>query len=149
MREQGGFFIVGVVSVAARLTDKQKKNIIADRAAEMSLRQLARKYDVSTTTIYRVLAGNDEVKQLVTQKKKQNTLEMLEYMDSRKGEAQGIIDLYLKKLADPDKLEGATLAQIATALGIVVDKFTKTSEAYSSDKPGIMDKIVEAVKNIE
>jgi hypothetical protein len=70
-------------------------------------------------------------------------------MDSRKSQAQEILDLYLKALADPTKLQGATLAQIATAAGIIIDKFTKTSEAYSSDKPGIMDKIVEAVKNIE
>ena len=48
---------------------------------------------------------------------------MLAYMDSRKGQAQGIIDKYLEKLADPEKLESATISQIATAMGIVVDKF--------------------------
>ena len=48
---------------------------------------------------------------------------MLAYMDSRKEQAQGIIDEYLKKLADPKKLENATISQIATAMGIVVDKF--------------------------
>ena len=44
-------------------------------------------------------------------------------MDSRKEQAQGIIDKYLEKLADPEKLESATISQIATAMGIVVDKF--------------------------
>ena len=58
-----------------------------------------------------------------TKKKEQNTAEMLAYMDSRKEQAQGIIDEYLKKLADPKKLENATISQIATAMGIVVDKF--------------------------
>jgi len=138
-----------VVSVAARLTDKQKKKIIADYVEQRSYNAVAKKHKVSATTVKNVVLKNVQIVGMCEQKREQNTLEMLEYMDSRKGEAQGIIDLYLKKLADPDKLEGATLAQIATALGIVVDKFTKTSEAYSSDKPGILDKIVEAVKNIE
>lgn len=135
--------------MAARLTDKQKKKIIADYVEQRSYNAVAKKHKVSATTVKNVVLKNVQIVGMCEQKREQNTLEMLEYMDSRKGEAQGIIDLYLKKLADPDKLEGATLAQIATALGIVVDKFTKTSEAHSSDKPGIMDKILEAVKNIE
>lgn len=110
--------------MAARLTDKQKKMIIADRANGLSIRQLAKKYHVSTTSVQRALKSNPEVTRLVTQKKEQNTRDMLAYMDSRKGEAQGVIDAYLKALADPEKLENATIAQIATAMGIVIDKFT-------------------------
>jgi len=138
-----------VVSVAARLTDKQKKKIVADYVELDSYRATARKNQVSTDTVKRVVLNAPNIVQKATQKKEENTLEMLEYMDSRKRQAQEILDLYLTALADPAKLQGATLAQIATAAGIIIDKFTKTSEAYSSDKPGIMDKIVEAVKNIE
>lgn len=36
--------------MAKHLTDKQKKKIIADRAENMSIRQLSQKYKVSTTT---------------------------------------------------------------------------------------------------
>lgn len=135
--------------MAARLTDKQKKKIIADYVELRSYNATGKINGVAPNTVKKLVQGNAEIAEMCDQKREENTIEMLEYMDSRKGEAQGIIDLYLKALADPDKLNGATLAQIATALGIIVDKFTKTSEAYSSDKPGIMDKIVEAVKNIE
>ena len=45
--------------MAARLTDRQRKMIMADRAGEMSIRQLANKYHVSTTTIQRVLKISD------------------------------------------------------------------------------------------
>lgn len=138
-----------MVSVAARLTDKQKKKIVADYVELGSYRATARKNKVSTDTVKRIVVNDPNIVQKATQKREENTLEMLEYMDSRKSQAQEILDLYLKALADPTKLQGATLAQIATAAGIIIDKFTKTSEAYSSDKPGIMDKIVEAVKNIE
>lgn len=68
--------------MAARLTDRQRKMIMADRAGEMSIRQLADKYHVSTTTIQRILKNNTVVAQMVTEKKKQNTLDMLAFMDS-------------------------------------------------------------------
>lgn len=134
--------------MAARLTDKQRKKIIADYIESGNYRATARKNKVATDTVKRIVLKDTTVVQKATEKREENTLDMLEYMESRKKQAQGIIDLYLAALADPTKLELATLSQIATALGIVTDKFIKTAEAHS-DKPGIMDKIVEAVKNIE
>ena len=52
---------------------------------------------------------------------------MLKYMDSRKKQAQSVIDKYLAALENPEKIEKAKLSEIATALGIVVDKFTKNT----------------------
>ena len=66
-----------------------------------------------------------EITKKAEQKKEQNTLDMLAYMDSRKEQAQNVIDDYLNALADPAKIGSAKLSEIATALGIVVDKFTK------------------------
>lgn len=109
-----------------KLTDKQKKQIIADRVNGKSIRQLAKSYGVSTTTIQKTLKCDPEVTQKVTQKKEQNTLDMLAYMESRKQQAQDIVDAYLSQLADPEKMEKATVSQIATAMGIVVDKFAPT-----------------------
>lgn len=130
--------------MAARLTDKKRKMIMADRAEGLSIRQLARKYKVSTATVQRVINGNTELAQLVTQKKEQNTLDMLEYMDSRKVEAQGIIDDYLRALADPNKIASAKLNEVATALGIVVDKFTKTTPTNEN----ALNKLDEVLKEI-
>lgn len=107
----------------ARLTDKQKKRIIADRVNGMSFRKLAEKYDVSTRTIQRVLNGNEEVVQKATQKKEENTLDMLAFLDSRKGEAEDFISMALKHLRDDKKLERTGIQAIATAMGIVIDKY--------------------------
>lgn len=111
--------------MAARLTDKQKKKIIADYMESGSYRATARMNGVSDDTVRRVVMSDSEILQKAAQKKKQNTLNMLAYMDSRKEKAQGVIDDYLKALANPAKIEAAKLSEIATALGIVVDKFTK------------------------
>lgn len=49
-------------------------------------------------------------------------------MDSKKERVQEIIDVYLGVLTDPEKLEGATLQQITTALGTLIDKWTKIDD---------------------
>lgn len=115
--------------MAARLTDKQKKKIVADYLETESYRATARINGVSDGTVKRIVQGCSDFEQKEAEKKEQNTLDMLAYMDSRKEQAQSVIDAYLKALANPDKLEDATLSQIATALGIIVDKFTKGTVA--------------------
>lgn len=111
--------------MAARLTDKQKKKIVADYLETESINAAAKKNGVSWDTAKRILQESENVEQKLEEKKEQNTLDMLAYMDSRKEQAQSVIDAYLQELANPEKLEEATLSQIATALGIIVDKFTK------------------------
>lgn len=129
-----------------RLTDRQIKRIFADRSEGMSIRQLAAKYGVSGTTIHNTLKRHPELERMVTQKKEENTLEMFAYMDSRKEQAQDVIDKYLKALADPEKLESASLSQIATALGIIVDKFTKNT-ASGNDSLNKLDGLLKEFKD--
>lgn len=119
--------------MAARLTDKQKKEIIADYVESGSYRATAKRFGVSDNTVRKIILGNSEIAEKCEQKKEQNTLDMLAYMDSRKEQAQGVIDDYLKALADPTKIEMAKLSEIATALGIVVDKFTKCAVNIEED----------------
>lgn len=130
--------------MAARLTDEQKKRIIADYVESGSYRSVARKHGISATTVKRICDRESETLQKATQKKEQNTLDMLEYMDSRKEQAQGVIDDYLRALADPNKIASAKLSEVATALGIVVDKFTKTTPTGEN----ALSKLDEVLKEI-
>ena len=114
--------------MAKHLTDKQKKKIIADRAEGMSIRQLSQKHKVSTTTIQRVIKSDPEFAQIVTQKKEENTADILAFMDGKKQDVCDIISLYLEALKDPEKLRRASVQSIATSMGIVIDKFTNDAE---------------------
>lgn len=114
--------------MAKHLTDKQKKKIIADRAENMSIRQLSQKYKVSTTTIQRVIKSDPKFAQIVTQKKEENTADILAFMDGKKQDVCDIISLYLEALKDPEKLRRASVQSIATSLGIIIDKFTATDQ---------------------
>lgn len=138
-----------VVAVGAqRLTDKQKKKIIADYVQLQNYTKTAKLNGVSDTTVKRLIStAPSEMLKKVEQKKEQNTLEMLDYMDSKKERVQEIIDVYLGVLTDPEKLEEATLQQITTALGTLIDKWTKmddikrdsTASAKASDFQTLAD----------
>lgn len=107
----------------AKLTDKQRKKIVADRADGMSLRQLAKKYHVSDTTIRRTLANNPDTAQKVAEKKEQNTQDILAYMESKRDVVCEIIGKGLSVLNSDEKLSEASPAQITTALGTLIDKW--------------------------
>lgn len=112
--------------MAAHLTDKQKKQIIADYVELGSYNAVARKHGVSVTTVTRVCGKSDETKQKVTEKKQENTADILAYMEMKKQIVCEIIGKGLDVLNDEEKLKSATPAQITTALGTLIDKFTSS-----------------------
>lgn len=117
----------------AKLTDKQRKKIIAESVNGSSIRALAARYGVSTTTIQRVLKSDTTLTQKVAQKKAENTASILAFMDSKKNDVCGLIDKLLAAMGDEDKLATATVNQLATAMGIVIDKYTANEAIKSSD----------------
>lgn len=113
--------------MAAHLTDKQKKQIISERVKGASLGDLAKKYHVAKSTIARTCNRDPETVRKATAKKEQNTQEMLEYMDGQKGKAQELLTRIIEALGDPEKLARANVRDLATAYGIIADKFIQTS----------------------
>lgn len=110
--------------MAARLTDKQKKKIVADYIELQSFNAVAKLNGVSNHTVKRVVDRCPETEQLVQQKNEENTVEILKYMDSKKSVVCEIIDKGLTVLNKPEKLMEANPAQITTAMGTLIDKFT-------------------------
>lgn len=110
-----------------RIKDKTRKAIIADRACGESIRAIAKKYSVSTTSVQRIIRENPEMTQLVTQKKDENTADILAYMESKRGIVCEIIEKGLIALNSEEKLAEASPAQITTALGTLIDKWSAVS----------------------
>lgn len=108
----------------AKLSDRQKKKIIAEYVEGSTTRALAAKYDVSQTTIRRVLQSDKETAQKISKKKEENTKSVLEYMDSKKDSVCELIDKLLEAMNDPEKIAATSLSQLATTMGIVIDKYT-------------------------
>lgn len=132
--------------MAAHLTDKQKKEIIADYVECGSYNAVAKKYNIADTTVKRVVEANAETQKKAEQKKEENTTDILAHMDGKKEVVNQIIDTYLAALLDPDKIAKANPSQLTTALGTLIDKFTmaraKTEENNLED-----DNLLKALEN--
>ena len=67
--------------MTARLTDRQKKKIIADYVQLGSYNAAAKINGVSKDTVKRVIQNCDDFVQKAQQKKEENTADILEYME--------------------------------------------------------------------
>ena len=113
--------------MAARLTDKQKKKIVADYLELGSYRAAGRKNKVADGTVKRIVMECGDFEQKMAQKKAENTADILAYMESRRGVVCEIIEKGLMALNSEDKLADASPAQITTALGTLIDKWATVS----------------------
>ena len=109
--------------MAARLTDRQKKKILADYLESGSYRATARKNKVNASTVKRVVEASDDFEQKAAQKKEEVAADVLAYMDAHKDLVCSFIGKGLEMLNDPDKLASANLSQITTAMGTLIDKW--------------------------
>ena len=121
--------------MAARLTDRQKKKILADYLETQSVNAAAKKNKVSWDAANKVLKEAGEVEKKLEQKKDQNTADILAYMESQRDIVCQIIGKGLAVLNDPEKLAEATPSQITTALATLIDKWTQV-QGMGTDEAG-------------
>ena len=122
--------------MAARITYKKRKKIVADYLELGSYNATARKNGVSKDSVKRIVQECADFSHKAQHKKEENTADILAYMESKRDIVCEIIGKGLAALNDPEKLAAATPAQITTALGTLIDKFTVpglTGERISPD----------------
>lgn len=132
--------------MAARLTDKQKKKIIADYVELGSYNAVAKKNKVSKDSVRRTVMNSNDFAQKAQHKKEENTADILSYMDRQKERVCDIIDIALETL--PEKIINArTASEVTTALGTLIDKFAPRDK-YGKDeyKNSDDDPITKALK---
>lgn len=118
--------------MAARLTDRDKKKIVADYLRLESYSAVAKLNGRSDTTVKKVVEEMGDFRQKAEQKKEQNTKDILEYMESQRDRVCEIIDAGLKVL--PQKVTDAKSAtEVTTALGTLIDKWTNVNSTKSGD----------------
>ena len=128
-------FFMAVVILAERLTDKEKKQIIADYVENGSYNAVAKKHNRSDTTVKRIVLENKGILEKVEQKKEQNTADVLAFMDKKKDLVCEIIEDYLEALKDPTKIDRATTVQLSTTIGTLIDKWTGgNAKVYQPDQ---------------
>lgn len=113
--------------MAARLTDKQKKEIVADYVELGSYNAVSKIHSVSATTVKNIVLKNADIVEKCEHKKEQNTADILSYMESKRDIVCEILGKGLSILNDEEKLREASPAQITTAMGTLIDKWAMIS----------------------
>ncbi len=124
--------------MAARLTDRQKKKILADYVQTNNYCATAKINGVSATTVKNLVRANADIVEKCEQKKEENTADILTYMESQRDVVCQIIGKGLAVLNDPAKLTEATPSQITTAIGTLIDKWTMMNKAADNGASGVV-----------
>lgn len=116
--------------MSKRLTDKEKKEIIAYYIECQNLRETARKFNVSPDTVKRITQQEKDIEQNLTQKKQENTKSVLQELDKTKEKRINLLNKMIDKMNEKvDNIDMFTnVKDLATAYGIIVDKDMKFAE---------------------
>lgn len=114
--------------MAARLTDRQKKKILADYVQTNNFCATAKINGVSATTVKNIVRANADIVEKCEKKKEENVQAVLDYMQSQNDVVCDIIKKGLDALNDTEKLAKASPSQITTALGTLIDKWAMVQD---------------------
>ena len=136
----------------AKLTDLQKKKIIADYVDNQNYCETARINNVSEATVRNIIknSDNEEITKKCEQKKEENTINMLDEMDNTKDKRIKLLAKMVNKI--DDKLENldmfTNVKDLAMAYGIMIDKELKFAELNKFKTNGDMIFVTIPAKDI-
>ncbi len=119
-----------------RLTDKQRKEIIAEYVDCQSYNKVAKKHKISATTVKKwVLKDVDSVKKC-EQKKEENTQSMLSMIEQTNNKRLTVISKLVDAIDSKiDKVDQFTnVKDLASAYGVLIDKELKFAEMQNIKK---------------
>ena len=116
-----------------RIEPERRMKILADYALEGSYRAAARKNGVSPDTVRRIVRENPEMARAADAEKNVRARDVMSYMQGKADTVCEIIGNGLGVLSDPERMQEAKLRDIATMLGILIDKWAMI-DAMGKDK---------------
>ena len=135
-----------------KLTDKEKKSIIADYIECGNYSEVARKYKISVTAVKKIVQADEESLIKFKQKKEENTKSTLEYMEEQHEVKKRLLDKLLKGMEiKAEEIDMFTnIKDLATAYGIILDKELKVLELQKGNvNKQELSKVEELLTKIE
>lgn len=119
-----------------QLTDKERKQIIAEYVDLQSYNKVAKKYNISATTVKKWVLKDAESVKKCEQKKAENTKTMLEMISKTSTKRLNVISKIVDAIDDKvEKIDQFTnVRDLSTAYGTLVDKELKFLEMQNIDK---------------
>lgn len=119
-----------------KLTDKEKKIIIAEYIESQNYSEVARKHNISNNAVKKIVLKDEDSSKRFKQKCEENTEEVLEAMKKRNKKKIELIDKIFNamdgKLNSIDMF--TNIKDLATAYGIIIDKELKLEELKLKNK---------------
>lgn len=134
----------------SKLTDKQKKKIIADYIENNNYCETARINKVSEYTVRKLVKDKPDIKKKIEIKKEENTKDILQMIDNTRDERMeaisGLVKAINNKAQNPDMFTG--VRDLAMAYGTLVDKEFKFKELQKEKEDEIKPLIYLPAKDI-
>ena len=120
----------------SQLTDKERKQIIAEYVDLQSYNKVAKKYNISATTVKKWVLKDTESVKKCEQKKAENTKTMLDMISKTSTKRLNVTSKIVDAIDDKvEKIDQSTnVRDLSTAYGTLVDKELKFLEMQNIDK---------------
>lgn len=134
-----------------KLTDKEKKEIIASYIECENYSEVGRKFGIDEKTVRNVVKNDEEFPKLAEQKREENTQEVLKAMKGRSKTKINLLDKIFKAMDGKlDNIDMFTnIKDLATAYGIIMDKELKMYELDLKKKEIEKNKQSETIQRIQ
>ncbi len=118
----------------AQLTDKQRKQIIADYIDTGNYSEAARRNGVSRNAVKAIVQKDEKTAEKLQQKKEQNTIEILEALGEQTHKVIAFCEASLDRLLEVLP-QAKNVRDIATAVGIMIDKYIGIAPKHTDGSP--------------
>lgn len=130
-----------------KLTDKQRKQLIAFYAECQNYSEVARKFGVSVNTVKRYVLGDKRTTRLCNEKNAQNTKDVFAFLDSRKDMFMKAVDVCFQVISDPERYNRTSPQAAATTMGILIDKYTTLAQITQQNGAG--NELLQSLADLE
>lgn len=121
-----------------KIDDRTRAMIVTALSAGENTRDVAKAFGVSERSVRRIREKEVDMTALAAEKRAAIAQTMDDYLEQERDRAQGFISKALDYLSSDEKLAAATLSQIATAMGIVIDKWGKVQNTTDGGDSGVV-----------
>lgn len=134
----------------AQLTDKERKQIIAEYVELQSYNKVAKMHGISATTVKKWVLQDKESVKKCEEKKEENTRTMLDMIDSTSNKRLKVISKIVDAIDEKtDKIDQFTnIKDLSTAYGTMIDKELKFLEMQNTKKEQDKPLVYLPAKNI-
>lgn len=99
---------------------------------------VARKYGCSEATVRRILRESHDVLEELETERRKNIHDIKEHMRKQTPKVCEVMDDLLEQIGDEETLKKASARDLALALGILIDKYSRAEEQKEQSESGVI-----------